>query len=107
MSDLIEALRAEVSHERWLREQAEDRCVAVEHQREALRADAARLRRSLHEAVVHGNRQSGRAERLAEALRKLLDVSDKFTGDKDEDAATWCAVNDAARAALHPTDTQE
>src|SRR5690606_31022135 len=41
-----------------------------------------------------------RAERLAEALRNILGVSDKFTGDKDEDAATWCAVNDAARAAL-------
>ena len=36
---------------------------------EALRAEAARLRRSLHEAIVHGNRQSGRAERLEETLR--------------------------------------
>ena len=36
---------------------------------ERLRAEAARLRRSLHEAIVHGNRQSGRAERLEETLR--------------------------------------
>ena len=35
----------------------------------ALRAEAARLRRSLLEAIVHGNRQSGRAERLEETLR--------------------------------------
>lgn len=39
----IEALRAEVTQEKWLRDRAEDRCVAVEDQREALRAEVERL----------------------------------------------------------------
>lgn len=55
---------------------------------------------------VNGARRKAeaRAERLAEALRGLLDVGDKFTGDPNEDAATWVAANDAARAALAQED---
>ena len=64
---------------------------------EALRAEAARLRRSLHEAVVHGNRQSGRAERLTEALREAADM---LLADYPETAKRL-------RAALHPTAAQE
>lgn len=38
---------AEITHERWLREQAENRCVAVEDQREALREERDALRKAL------------------------------------------------------------
>lgn len=51
-------------------------------------------------AMKHRDAAEAQAERLAEALRELLEIGDRYTGDQDEDAAIYCAVTDNARAAL-------
>lgn len=69
----IAAKDAVIAHERWLREQAENRCVAVEDQREALRAEVV-LERNLKADAIHACALANiRAERLAEVLRRILD----------------------------------
>lgn len=41
-----------------------------------------------------------RVGELVEAVRSLLNVSDRMTGDQNEDAAIWADADEAARAAL-------
>jgi len=47
-----EKLLTQIEHERWLRDRAEDRCVAVEDQREELRGEVDRLRAALEEIAA-------------------------------------------------------
>ena len=73
----------------------------VEHEDyQALLAENERLRTQYQHAAESSEHFAARAERLAEALREALEIGDKFTGDPDEDAATYCDVTDKARAAL-------
>ena len=60
---------------------------------ERLRAEAARLRRSLHEAIIHGNRQTGRAERLAEEI--------DWIKSQPEGARMFAEIEAAAKASFH------
>lgn len=67
---------AVIAHERWLREQAENRCRAVEDQREALRSEVERLdaeaRQHLRQATRNGAAALA-AEADAERLRAEVD----------------------------------
>lgn len=58
--DEIAARDAEIAHERWLREQAENRCVAVEDQREALRMENEALRAEVKSLQTFARRSSRR-----------------------------------------------
>lgn len=60
------AKNAEIAHERWLREQAENRCVAVEDQREALREQLDWTVKENDRLLNEGRELTARAERLAE-----------------------------------------
>jgi hypothetical protein len=68
-------------------EPAERRAAIRAYARACVSSATEALQRSLHEAVVHGNRQSGRAERLAEALRELFDDYKRLADSGD--AGFW------------------
>lgn len=91
-ANLTTAKDAEIARERWLRERAEDRCVAVEDQREALRAEVEEWKRvASAQAKLHGEAET-RAERLEEALR-VAEAALADIGDADRepgDDVAWC-----------------
>lgn len=117
----VEALRAEVERLRqlvnggrgelptnavaWLDMEGDAVSLVFDKKSDSNRARKARAM-ELFQKVARGyyplylEPQPDRAERLEGALRDLLNIGDKFTGDKDEDAAIYCDVTDKARAAL-------